>query len=321
MLGIIGFSYGFFSLISYYFFGKLSDNTGKRKFFLLIGFMLSSLSFFLHVFADDSTKLVLARAFSGLTVGIFSFPLIAYAHDNFGSKGVSWISAFSSLGWAVGSVIVGIVKYFNFIFILSSFSFLLAFLLTLNLKESQAKPLQVSFFPKKLIKRNLTLYLLYFARHIGACSIWIIFPIYLVSLGASMLVLGLIYAINPLVQTFAMLSISRIKLKTKVLIRIGILLSLVTFLIYAFSTYYLTIIPAQFTLGIAWAFLYVGSLLYLLERNIEKATSTGLLGSTISFSNMLGVLLGGFLATYSLKLPIYFACMLCILSLAISSKL
>jgi len=28
VLGIIGFSYGFFSLISYYFFGKLSDNSG-----------------------------------------------------------------------------------------------------------------------------------------------------------------------------------------------------------------------------------------------------------------------------------------------------
>ncbi len=323
ILGLIGFSYGLFSVISYYFFGKLSDSLGKRKIFLIVGFLLSAVSFFLHVFARDSISLILVRAFSGLTVGIFSFPLIAYAHDNFGSKGVSWVSAFSSLGWAVGSLIVGLIKYFNEIFILSAVSFLIAFLLTINIKDSKVKPLSVSIFPKKLIKKNIALYSLYFARHVGACSIWIIFPIYLLSLGANMLVLGIIYAMNPLTQTFAMLSIPKIKLKmsTKSMIRLGIMLSFITFLIYYLSVHYISIIPAQFILGIAWAFLYVGSLLYLLERNIEKATSTGLLGSTISLSNMFGVLIGGMLATYSLKLPMIFACALCLVSMAISSKL
>ncbi len=321
VLGVIGFAYGISCFISYYVFGRLSDNLGKRKIFIIIGFFISGVVIALHIYANDAIRLMILRALFGFSVGIFSFPLVAYVHDVFGNRGVSIVSAFSSFGWAVGGFMISVVKDIYTSFEVSSILFFVAFILMLKLKDSNVKALSVPIFPVKVIRKNSILYISYFLRHLGACSIWIIFPIYLISLGADLFVLGILYAINPIVQTITMLLIPRLSIDTKILIRTGLSLSLLTFTIYALSVKYTTVIPAQLTLGIAWATLYVGSLLYLLNRNVEKSTSTGLLGSVMSLSNMFGALIGGFLAVYSLKAPIVFACLLCTISLVISSKL
>ncbi len=321
VLGVVGFAYGISCFISYYTFGRLSDNLGKRKIFIVIGFLLSAVTIALHVYADDAIKLIVFRALSGFAIGIFSFPFVAYTHDAFGNRGVSVVSAFSSLGWAIGGFLISVVKDIAMTFGVASMLFLFAFVLALKLRDSNVKALNVPIFPIGVIKKNSTLYALYFLRHLGACSIWIIFPIYLLSLGADMFILGVLYAINPIVQTVTMLSIPKLNVENRLLIRIGLTLSLLTFSIYAFSVKYLTVFPAQLTLGVGWATLYVGSLLYLLNRNVEKSTSTGLLGSVMSLSNMFGALIGGLLAVYSLKAPMVFACILCTISLILSLKL
>ncbi len=49
----------------------------------------------------------------------------------------------------------------------------------------------------------------------------------------------------------------------------------------------------QVLLGCSWACLYVGSLLNLMRRNVEKATCTGMLGSVINLAALSGALVGG----------------------------
>jgi predicted MFS family arabinose efflux permease len=39
--------------------------------------------------------------------------------------------------------------------------------------------------------------------------------------------------------------------------------------------------------------MYVGSLLYLMKNNVERATSSGILGSVINISQVFGALIGG----------------------------
>ena len=135
ILGIVGFTYGISCFISYYVFGRLSDNLGKRKVFILIGFLLSSLTIALHIYADDAVKLMALRALSGFSIGIFSFPFVAYAHDVFGNRGVSFVSAFSSLGWAIGGFLISILGDIAETFLVSSLLFLLAFILSLKLDK------------------------------------------------------------------------------------------------------------------------------------------------------------------------------------------
>ena len=52
----------------------------------------------------------------------------------------------------------------------------------------------------------------------------------------------------------------------------------------------------QILLGSSWSCLYVGSLLYLMKYNVEKATCTGILSSLISLARVFGALLGGVLS-------------------------
>jgi MFS family permease len=49
-------------------------------------------------------------------------------------------------------------------------------------------------------------------------------------------------------------------------------------------------------LGVSWSTLYTGSLLFLLDKNRENATSSALLESTISVGAIVGPLAGGVIA-------------------------
>jgi predicted MFS family arabinose efflux permease len=51
-------------------------------------------------------------------------------------------------------------------------------------------------------------------------------------------------------------------------------------------------------LSLAWGFLYVGCLKFVMERNVEKATSTGILNSTMHISGIIGAFIGGTIAFY-----------------------
>jgi MFS family permease len=151
----------------------------------------------------------------------------------------------------------------------------------------------------KVIKENSVVYASYLLRHTGAHAIWIVFPLFLIEkLGASLLWVGVLMALNTGSQFFFMGLIGRTAEpdEGRRLLRLGLLLSTVVFVSYYFSSYYLQLVPVQLLLGVAWSSLYVGSLLHLVEKNVERATSTGALGSTISLATMIGPFLGGLIS-------------------------
>jgi MFS family permease len=141
------------------------------------------------------------------------------------------------------------------------------------------------------MKKNWQVYLSYFMRHTGASGIWIIYPLYIVSLGGDKFWIGLIYSVNTLTQFFLMLYVDRFKSKS--LISAGLALSSIVFFAFTFAQNFYQLIPIQVLLGSSWSCLYVGSLLYLMKYNIEKATCSGILSSLISLARVFGALLGG----------------------------
>jgi predicted MFS family arabinose efflux permease len=83
------------------------------------------------------------------------------------------------------------------------------------------------------------------------------------------------------------------RFKTNHLVIAGFVFSILTFPSYTLATRPEEIIPMQVSIAAAWSCLYVGSIKYLMERNEEKGTSSGLLQSFLSISAIIGALVGG----------------------------
>jgi MFS family permease len=70
-------------------------------------------------------------------------------------------------------------------------------------------------------------------------------------------------------------------------------MSFITFISFTLAQNFWHMFPTQIMLGASWATIYVGSLKFIMERNVERGTSTGLLNSVLSISAIIGPILGG----------------------------
>ena len=296
-VGIIGAVYGLAVFGSSYLFGRASDVYG-RKFFLHLGLGVSALTFCLQILTDpyfiapfwaDPWLLALARGLAGFSIGIFPAALTAYVYES--GNPLGRFSSFGALGWAIGNFAAGLIAMFWGAFVLSSACLLLAFLISFTIPAVSSSRLSVPFFPKSVIKKNWRLYLSYFMRHTGANCIWIIYPLYIMSLGGDKFWVGVIYTVNTASQFFVMRFVDRFRSVT--LVNAGLILSSITFFTFTLAQNFYQLLPIQVLLACSWSCLYVGSLLYLMKHNIEKATCTGMLSSVINLAVVFGALIGG----------------------------
>jgi len=304
-IGIIGGFYGLALFVSSYIFGVIADMYSRRA-ILRIGLGLSSVFFFFQVFAGSPLSLTALRAAAGFCGGIFPSALIAHVYEM--KKPLGKFLSYGSLGWALGSAIVGpIAMYmsggvvnatytYHLIFTTSSVFFAISFAISLSSPKIETPHMKVKFFSLAPFKKNWYIYLSMLIRHTGAQCVWVIFPLYLASLGADLMWIGLIYALNCALQFIIMRYLHRFD--EMQLIRAGTLFSALTFLLYSFATTYYHILPMQIFIAASWSCLYVGSMSYLLRRNEEKATCVGILSSIISLSSIIGPLLGGVVSYY-----------------------
>jgi MFS family permease len=289
-ISLIVASYNIALFIAYYIFGRASDVYGRRR-FLKIGLLASVIAFALQAMAYDNTTLLWARILAGFTVGTFPAALTAYVLE--GREDIGKFNSYSSFGWAIGTLLAGLIAYYKGIFLLGSLSFIVSFITASSLPKAAEKRIHVPLFPKDLIKRNINVYVAFLFRHTGANMAWTILPLYMSNLGASSMAIGFLYFLNTGTQSVVMRYIG--KYRSQSLINTGLLLSVLVFMSYPMASNYLQVIPIQIMLGFAWSALYVGCLKALDDENVEKATSTGLLYSAGSLSAILGPLLCGIL--------------------------
>lgn len=328
-IGIIIAAYALAMFISSYLFGRLSDTHSKRL-FISLGLAASAVTFFVQILADPHFAfpllatpafLAIIRAAAGFSLGIFPSALMVYVYDSAGPLGR--FAAVGALGWAVGTFAAGVIaeiaSYYA-IFVTASLCLLAAFILSLTIKKVDGPRLKVPFFPKELLKRNWRVYLPYLLRHSGANIIWVIYPLYIVSLGGDKFWVGVIYTVNTATQFIVMPFLDRFECKR--LIRMGLLLAIVTFFSFTFAQNFLHLLPAQVLLACSWAFMYVGSLLCLMKNNVEKATSAGILGSVINIAQVFGSLIGGFVAQLfgDFRATMYLAAIMTIVGFALFSS-
>ncbi len=288
VVGSYNLAYFFSSMI----FGRLADIHGRKR-FITTGFIFATFTFFIQYLSNDYLSLLLFRTLAGFTVGIFPAAIISLAHDLKFKMGK--LSAWGALGWAIGSYLAGLIAVLwnlKTTFIASSIFFLLAFFVSLRLRDSEIKIKSIPLFPANVLKRNYPVYVSYFLRHVSATMIWTFWVLYIRSIGGNDFWQAATMGINSTTQFFIMLFYTDLG-KAERLIFFGLIFSSLTFLSYTFINNVWYIIPVQILLATSWSFLYVGSLKFLTEKNLEKATATGLLNSTIALSAAIGPFVGG----------------------------
>ncbi|MBC2698530.1 MAG: MFS transporter [ANME-2 cluster archaeon] len=290
-VGIIMSVYGACLFFSSYIFSKAADVWNIKK-LLLFGLACSAIAYFLQIFAYDPLGLALVRGFLGICVGMYPAAFIMHVYGL--KRSIGKFSSFGALGWAFGFFGAGLIGDFDLIFLVSSFMVILSLIIAIRMPEVQLDKIKVNYFSFSTIKNNWSIYLAFFIRHTGAVGCWTIFPLYMVSLGADMFWIGLLFAVNPLVQFLTMRRLDGWNME--LVVKAGYLLSILAFISLVPATIYYHIIPSMFLVALSWSFLFVGSTELLLMRNKDKATSAGYINSVIAMSMITGPLLGGILS-------------------------
>ena len=148
--------------------------------------------------------------------------------------------------------------------------------------------------------------------------VWIIYPLYLQSLGLDFFTISILYTINPFLQFILMYTLTD-RVSAHRLMALGLTFSALVFFTMFLSSTPWHIIPVQILIAASWSCLYVGALRQVTEHDVRKATTTGLLTSIINIGNIIGPLFGGVISEFtgSSKENMLLAALLCAAALPI----
>lgn len=295
-IGLLVATYQATLLVSSLLFGRWADY-GDRRTFVVYGIAVSAFALGAHIFARSVGSLFLARALAGFSVGIFPAALMAYFYEN--SSRLGRFVGFGSLGWGAGAAALGLLKP-EWVFTVSAAVMAVTMVVAGVMLEPQHRRLDQPFLDLRVLRRSWRVYLSFFLRHLGAFSIWAIFPVYLSDLGASRLWVGLIFAINPFGQFIFMNLLDRAG--ERGLIIAGFVLSMVVFALFGVLTDFRQAIPVQVGLALSWSCLYLGSLKELMRLNPERSTASGMFQSVLSLAAVAGALLEGFTGVFGYRI-------------------
>lgn len=294
-VGLIGASYGGSYLLSSLYFGRQSDRRG-RIVFVRAGLLICTVAFAAQLLAHHLLTLAMIRAGVGLALGIATAALVAYAFESGSDMGR--FSSYGSLGWIAGALAAAVLENIQFLFAVSSLCCLAGFLLSLLFTTPTSTPraIENETLPHlgAVLKRGLPVYLAVFLRHLGATAVWIILPLYFVSLGLDRFWVGALWGVNFAVQFLVMRRLERYNPYT--IFAFGQVLSIGVFLSYVFVHQLWLLVIVQVLLGVTWSCLYVGALLIILRSGEHKGTASGIFQATLNLCNAIGPFLGGFIA-------------------------
>jgi MFS family permease len=315
----VAFLVGMYALASFfssYIFGRAGDIYGRRI-VLRIGIVFSLMTFALLVFSNSLAMLFYVRLLNGFCIGIYPGALTAYAYES--NMRMGKFASFGALGWGIGTAAAGYAAVFNiyYAFAVSTAFFLLAFASAFTLPKIQVTSIKVPLFPVRTFKRNYPVYLSVLIRHSSAVAVWTYWPLILVNLGADVLTVGLIQTTNSIVQVIFMWGLTD-RFDCSKLVATGLIASAGTFLWIGLAQNIWEMYLAQIVVGFAWSCLYVGALKYVTERNIERATASGLLQSILSIAGVAGPIIAAIIFALGgdYYTVIYFAAVMALLSFA-----
>ena len=293
-IGLIGASYGAAYLLASLYSGKKSDQWGKL-YFVRLGLLMCTAAFASQLRAESLITLAASRAFVGLSLGVTTAAFVAYAFESGTDMGK--FSSYSSLGWIGGAVAATLITDFDLLFLCSSLFCAVALFMSLFFPKpllGKNSPVDTKVDLIVVIRRGFKIYISVFLRHLGATSVFIIFPLYLTSLGVERSWVSALWGINFVVQFFIMRTLERFDPRS--VFAFGQVASIAVFIGYGVVHSLTPLIFIQCMLGVAWACLYVGALLLVMQTGKERGTASGIFQATLNLCNAIGPILGGIIA-------------------------
>ena len=320
-IGTVATVYGISLLLSNYLFGSLSDVFGARP-FLILGLLFSSIIFFVHIFAFNYVSLLYVRLITGIALGIYPGAMFAIAHDAKARMGK--FSSYGSLGSFVGLASAGFVSAAygsRSLFILGAIVFLAAFIVSAPVKETATVSDRLSLRPTLTIRENLSIYAALLMRNTGANIVWTFWSLYLLSLGADNLYVGLITASNALAQFLTMHYLTD-KFHSRREFDISLLLSSFLFVSLALVKDFWEIWLPYALLGCVWSFFFVGAVRSIVDVSAQKGRAIGIFNSVLNLSSLLGPTIATTVIVFGdYKTTMYVAAVLCFASYVVSRTL
>ncbi|MFH1387556.1 MAG: MFS transporter, partial [bacterium] len=124
-VGLVVGVYNLTYFSSNYLFSILADRLRINR-LIQFGLLFAAICYCSQLWAHDLFTLIGARMLVGLAAGIFPAALAVYAYNERAGK-MGKYSAFTSLGWAFGAILAGLVGSYELIFALSAFMVLISF--------------------------------------------------------------------------------------------------------------------------------------------------------------------------------------------------
>lgn len=311
-LTIVGFvvaSYGLSQLLFRFPIGIWSDNTGKRKQFVISGFVFAFISGVGLALSPNSWFLLIFRGLSGVSASmwvVFTVLYSSYFHDNHTTRAMSLITFCTGFAQMISSYVGGkIADSYGWVapFYAGAGLAFLGMLTVLPISEKSVnKRVRLSFKKLILVASQKRLVLVSVITALSQFSIFIttygFLPVYASRINASKSELGLLLFIIHLFQTLSMFMAGTI-VAPRIGYRTTVCTAYFTVSLSTFVTPYIRSLPPLFLiqgLGALGRGLAYPILMGLAIQNVkpeDRATAMGFFQAVYGIGMFLGPALGG----------------------------
>ncbi len=287
--------------------GYLIDKYGKAKLLLLLSLALLAVSNFITPLIKDGYYLLFIRVLQGCSTAII-IPLVNLVGARLmgTGRGVGTVNMFGALGFATAGIIGGfLADYISYIplFYMSGLIVALGFLNMVFLPKDAynsvgAERIRISYL-KRISISIWIIYIAFFLRYVAAGGIWSLFSLFVFTIGGNNFYVGILQAINTITQVLIFRKVGELSEGRGLQVfKIGILLSVIVFISYYFSTNVIQILPFQVILGVSWVAIYAGANVYIIENTPKEiqGTALGLLNMVNALSWIIGSAVNGYLS-------------------------
>jgi MFS family permease len=348
------------------FFGRISDGTGKRKVFLTVGLVGQVCIFITLIVVNNLVIFCILTFLRGVTLAarmpasnaLFA-DIVENRHNHIelnttesevSGRQLTLLNTIKSGGWAVGLIFSNI--FMNLFGVGSLVVFLiittiLALIFALFVKDTvvDIEEIHDNLAKEELIEENLLdskendqspngvnslLFIPIFLRQFGVLPFLQIIALILFDAGIDPSLIGIIVAINPLVQVLAMVLMGRLidkaRITEKLMMAVGFFIAAITLICYMtgliFSSLPIFII-GQIFIAFSWACIQTGSNKYIVNRvPRERAKYTGYFFTSMQIAKIIGLLLFSYLISYlSYQMILPFAAILPLIAAIIIFRL
>ena len=309
VVGTIISMYGLWQAVARYPLGILSDLVGRRKIFIILGFLASAVGAFVMMSANGQWGLIFGRGITGLSAAVWVLVIVGFASlfpPETAVKMTAMMNIVNAFGRALATGTNGLLNDlggYDLAFATAIIFSMLAILFFLPIKDPKREPRKpdlkalwkLSSRPDVILPALLSALL----QIVSTAALFTFVPIIARGFGASDTTISLMTMMNVFIGVLGNLLISFLtsRIGNRPVLLGGLSLTAVGVILIATSTNYPVLFGAMFFLGLGWTTISIlmgMSIRYVREE--DRSTAMGLHQSVYGFGMFFGPFLSGYIA-------------------------